>query len=186
VLYSHFSSKRHLFIACWDVYYRWMNAQVASAIEQTPDSAARLAWRVWAGQGIQALSPELQAMARVEAFYPESELRPLVREVYGKMLAGAPEELAADRQAVVKPDIFDDELVSHGFLGVLENMQMRASWDDRYTREDIIRNLIGMFMAVRAVYQGRLDITEDWAAVADLVRQLASSEPRPPGLLGGS
>jgi AcrR family transcriptional regulator/predicted DNA-binding transcriptional regulator AlpA len=186
VLYSHFSSKWHLFIACWDVYYRWMNVQVVSPIGQTSDSAARLAWRVWAGQGIQALSPDLQAMARVEAFHPESELRPLVREVYGKMLAGAPEELAADRKAGSDSFLFDDELVSYGFLGALESMQMRASWDDRYTREDIVRNLIGMFIAVRAVYQGRVDITEDWKAVAELSRQLANSEPRPPELRGTS
>jgi len=183
VLYSHFPSKRHLFIASWEIFYRWMNAQVAGPIEQTLDSAARLTWRVWAGQGVQALSPDLQAMARVEAFQPESELRPLVREVYEKMLAGASDELTADREAGTGPALFDDELVSHGFLGALENMQMRASWDKKYTREDILRNLIAMFIAVRAVYQGRVDIGEDWEAVADLVRRLANSEPLPPGLL---
>jgi hypothetical protein len=122
-------------------------------------------------------------MARVEASQPESELRPLVREVYEKILAGAPEELAADHRTGTGSTLFDDELVSYGFLGVLENMQMRASWDKKYTREDILRNLIAMFIAIRAVYHGRVDISEDWEAVADLVKRLANSEPLPPGLL---
>ena len=180
VLYSHFPSKRHLFIGCYEVYFRWMNPQVEPAIQQTSDSAARLVWRVWAGQGIRTISPDLQAMARVEAFHPESELRPAVREVYEQMLEGAAEELSVDHRADANPDLFDDELVAYGFLGVLQEMQMRASWDDKYTREDIIRNLIAMFIAVRAVYQGRIDISDDWKGVADLVRQLGNSEPRTP------
>jgi AcrR family transcriptional regulator len=183
LLYSHFPSKRHLFIGCYDVYVHWMNVQVAAPIAQATDSAARLAWRVWAGQGIQALSPDLQAMARVEVFHPESELRQLVRDIYEKMLTGAPEELGADRKDGGNPGIFDDELVSYGLLGALEDMELRASWDDKYTREDILRNLIGVFIAVRAVYQGRVDTRNDWEEVADLVRQLAGSKPQPPAPL---
>ena len=88
LLYSHFPSKRHLFIACWRCTTKWMNAEVvASHRGDRP-----IPPRVWPGgsgrdTGIQAFSPDLQAMARVEAFHPESELRPLVREVYEKMLA---------------------------------------------------------------------------------------------------
>ena len=52
--------------------------------------------------------------------------------------------------------------MSYGFIGVLESMQMRASWDDKYSKGDIMRNLLAMFMAVRAAYSGRVDLTEDW------------------------
>ena len=103
VLYGMFPSKRHLFIACYDVYFDWMHGQVEPPIEETADSAARLAWRSWASYGIQALSPDLQALARVEAFHPESELRSLVRELYGKILAGAGGELAEERRAGAEP-----------------------------------------------------------------------------------
>jgi DNA-binding transcriptional MerR regulator len=72
LLYGNFPSKRHLFIACYDVYVNWMNVQVVPPIEETDDSAARLAWRSWASYGIRALSPDLQALARVEAFGPWS------------------------------------------------------------------------------------------------------------------
>jgi AcrR family transcriptional regulator len=178
LLYSHFPSKKHLFIACWEVYFGFMDAQVWGPIQQTSDSAARLAWRVYGGYGIQAFSPDLQAMARVEAFHPESELRPLVRGVYEKMLRGASEELAAERKDGANPGLFDDELVSFGFIGVLESMEMRASWDDKYTEADIMRNLVAMFMAVRAAYAGRVDLTKDWEAVAGLAEQLGSRPHR--------
>lgn len=186
LLYSHFPSKKHLFIACWEVYFGFMDAQVWGPIRQTSDSAARLAWRVYGGYGIQAFSPDLQAMARVEAFHPESELRPLVRGVYEKMLRGTPEELAAERKAGANPGLFDDELVSFGFIGVLESMEMRASWDDKYTKEDIMRNLLAMFMAVRAAYAGRVDLTKDWEAVAALVEQLGNKPPDPRETTGES
>jgi AcrR family transcriptional regulator len=177
LLYSHFPSKKHLFMACFKVYFEWMNAHVVDPIERTDDSAARLAWRVWAGFGIQALSRDLQAMARVEALHAESDLRPLVREVYENILAGAAEEIAADRVDGANPGLFDDELVSYGFLGVLENMLMRATWDDKYTNEEIMRSLLAMFLAVRAAYRGRIDLTKDWEAIADLVKDLARKLP---------
>jgi len=177
LLYSHFPSKKHLFIACFEVYFEWMNVQVVGPIQESGDSAARLAWRVWAGLGLQSLSRDLQAMARVEALNPHSELRPLVRHVYEKILAGSADELAADRRAGTGPGLFDDELVAHAFLGVLENTLMRATWDRKYTSEDIMRNLLAMFLAVRAAYQGRVDLTEDWQAIAGLVKELSKKLP---------
>jgi AcrR family transcriptional regulator len=133
LIYAHFPSKKHLFMACFEVYFEWMNKQVVAPIIQSADSATRLAWRVWAGLGIQALSRDLQAMARVEALHPESELRPLVRNVYANMLSGSADELAADRRAGANPGLFDDELVAYGFLGVLENMYLRSTWDRKFS-----------------------------------------------------
>lgn len=179
LLYSHFPSKRHLFIACFRVYFNWMNVKVVEPIDEVGDSAARLAWRVWAGLGLQALSRDLQAMARVEALHPESELRPLVRDVYERILGGSADELAADRVAGANPGLFDDELVAWGFLGVLEITLMRATWDTAFSSKDIMRNLLAMFLAVRAAYQGRVDLTEDWEAISGLVDKLAVKIPGP-------
>jgi len=72
-------------------------------------------------------------------------------------------------------------LVAHAFLGALENMQMRASWDNAYTKQDVIRNLLAMFTAVRAAYAGRVELTEEWETVAGLVERPAASAPQPPG-----
>ena len=176
-IYAHFPSKKHLFIACFEVYVGWMNMRVAVPIEETEDNAARLAWRVWAGLGLQSLSRDLQAMARVEALHPQSELRPLVRKAYEAMLAGSADEIAAERTDQANQGLFDDELVAYGFLGVLENMLMRSTWDRKYTSEDIMRNLLAMFLAVRAAYQGRLDLMPEWREISGLVERLAKKLP---------
>jgi AcrR family transcriptional regulator len=185
VLYGHFPSKRHLFIACFRVYFDWMHAQVSKPIEEADDSAARVVWRSWAGYGIQTLSPDLQALARVEALHPESELQPLVRETYKGMLEDSERELAAERKPGANPGLFDDVLVVHALLGALENMQMRASWDDRFSIEDVMRNHVAIFAAIRAAYAGRVDLTDDWTAVAPLVKKLAAELPPEQGSRGG-
>lgn len=174
VLYGNFPSKRHLFIACFQVYFGWMHARVVPAIEGTEDSAARLAWRSWASYGIQALSPDLQALARVEAMDAESDLRAEVRQTFRAMLADSEKELAGERKVGANESLFDDVLVTHALLGALENMQMRASWDDSFTTEDVMRNHVTIFLAVRAAYAGRVDLTEDWEKVAALVKELGA------------
>jgi len=178
-IYAHFPSKKHLFIACFEVYVGWMNGEIAVPIEETQDSAARLAWRVWAGLGLQTLTRDLQAMARVEALHPQSELRPLVRKAYEAMLAGSAEEMGAEQEGELNRGLFDDELVAHGFLGVLESMVMRNTWDRKYSNEDIMRNLLAMFLAVRAAYRGRIDLGPEWEEMSDLVTRLAKKLPTP-------
>jgi AcrR family transcriptional regulator len=180
VLYANFPSKRHLFIACYQVYFEWMYVQAQPAIDETTDLNARLAWRSWASYGIQAFSPDLQALARVEAVHPKSELRGLLRELFGAILGSSVQELEAERRAGVNPGLFDDELVSYALEGALGNMQMRASWDGKYGKRDVMRTFLAMYMAVRAAYAGRVDLTQEWAAVADLVECLATSAPRAP------
>jgi hypothetical protein len=56
-------------------------------------------------------------------------------------------------------------------------MYLRSTWDRRYSSEDIMRNLLAMFLAVRAAYEGRVDLSEDWQAIADLVKDLAKRTP---------
>jgi AcrR family transcriptional regulator len=185
VLYRHFPSKRHLFIACYQVYFEWMSAQAQPAIDQTDDLNARLAWRAWASYGIQSFSPDLLGLARVEAVHPESELRGPIRELFSAIFDPTVRELAAERRVEADPGLLDEELVSYAFEGALGSMQMRASWDDRYDKRDVIRNLLVMFMAARAAYSGRLRLTQEWEAVAGLVDRLAASGPHTPEDAGG-
>jgi AcrR family transcriptional regulator/predicted DNA-binding transcriptional regulator AlpA len=178
-LYGYFPSKRHLFIACFQVYFDWTHAELAKHVAATDDSAVHQAWWSWANYARQAFSPDLQALARVEAFHPESELRPLVRETYESMLAGPWRDLTAEKQPGGNPGLFDDELIAYGMLGALENMQMRASWDGKYSVKDVMRNRIAMFLAIRAAYAGRVDLMPEWERVAELVDRLASATRRP-------
>jgi AcrR family transcriptional regulator len=173
LLYSHFSSKRHLFIACFQTFFEWSHAELAKRLEQTNDSAVFQAWLSWANYARQAFSPDLQALARVEAFHAESDLRPLVRETYEEMLSEPIRALNEEHRPQANVGLFDDELIGYGLLGALESMQMRASWDETYGREDVIRNRVAMFLAIRAALTGRVDLTADWRAVEDEVKRIS-------------
>lgn len=193
VLYSHFPGKLHLFIACYNVYYQWMRGQIEPQMVQLTDPTARLAWRVHAAYGIQALSPDLQILARLQAVDSEGELRDLLRETYAQMLSDVGEDLAAVRGSAIHGGLhaegnsadsspsgfagrlFDDELVAYALLGALENMQMRSTWDERYDRLDVMRNLLVIHLAIRAAYAGKVDLAPDWEEVAGLAAELAAS-----------
>lgn len=177
-LYSHFPSKRHLFVACYNVYFKWMYDQIAPHVEETDDSAARMAWRVYATHQIQALSPDLRALARVEAVHPESELRNLLRETDTQMLSDVETELNAARDPAGSSVLFDDELVFYAMLGALDHMMMRASWDTKHSEWDVMETFLAIHIAVRAAYSGRVDLSRDWAAVEDLARKLAAVTPK--------
>ena len=100
----------------------------------------------------------------------------------GAILESSVQELEAERREDANPGLFDDELVAYALEGALGNMQMRASWDGTYGKRDVMRTFVAMYMAVRAAYAGRVDLMEEWAAVAELVDKLAASAPRPPRL----
>ena len=44
--------------------------------------------------------------------------------------------------------------MAYGLLGGVENIVMRASWDDRYSRSDVLWTTLCMFLAVQALYSG--------------------------------
>ena len=173
VLYGYFPSKKHLFIACFQTYFEWSHVGLAEHLKAANDTAIHQAWWSWANYARQAFSTDLQALARVEAFHPESELRPLVRETYEEMLIEPIRALAREHRDSANSGLFDDELVAYGLLGALESMQMRASWDEKYTRDDVIRNRVTMFLAIRAAYAGRVDLVAEWRPISDDVERIS-------------
>jgi hypothetical protein len=77
-----------------------------------------------------------------------------------------------------------DELVAFGLLGALENVVMRASWDGRYSRRDVMWTSLCLFLAIQAVYGGRVDLTQELAGYAHVVEELArAAPPLPPAAL---
>lgn len=176
VLYTHFPSKRQLFIACYRVYFEWMRSRITPHLQGTEDPIARMAWRIHASNQIQALSPDLQALARVETVKEESEVRELLRTAYDQMMAEVQEDLAAARSSGRADAPFDDELLAYALLGALELMQMRALWDDKYGQLDIARNFLLLYAAALAVYAGAIDVSAKWHQVSDLVQGILQEE----------
>ena len=55
---------------------------------------------------------------------------------------------------------------------------------DWFTRRGVLLNEVVLWVAVRAVFSGRPDLSEEWEAVTGLLDRLAESEPQLPATHG--
>ena len=180
VFYSHFPSKQELFVESFGVFVGWMRSFLEGRLAFEPDPAARDLARVHGYFGVQALSPDLMALVRSEAMHEDGDMRKVVEKSYKDMTRGTLEDLTRLRAGGGGALPASDELVAFGLLGVLENVVMRASWDDKYSRRDVMWASLCIFLAVQAGYTGRLDLTEELAKYAEMVERLANSPPPVP------
>jgi AcrR family transcriptional regulator len=177
VFYGHFPSKQDLFVEAFGVFVSWMRGFLESRLVHEPDPAAREIARVHGYLGLQTLSPDLLALVRSEALHEDDSLRRAVERSYADMTQDTLEDLAALRTQAGTSLPAADELMAFGLLGGVEDVVMRASWDDRYSRADVLWTTLCMFLAVQAVYSGRLDLRADFARYAEAVTHLAGTPP---------
>ena len=80
VFYSHFSTKRQLFVESFNVFVRWMNSLIEPPLAGEPDPAVRLIWRMYAFWGLERLSPDLLGLAMAEGMQEGAEARAAVQD----------------------------------------------------------------------------------------------------------
>jgi AcrR family transcriptional regulator len=180
IFYSHFPSKQDLFVESFGVFVGWMRGFLEPQLDAEPDPVLRDLARVHGYFGVQALSPDLMALVRSEALHEDGDMRKVVEKSYEDMTRGTVADLARMRAGAGRALPASDELVAFGLVGVLENVVMRSSWDERYSRRDVMWTSLCIFLAVQAIYTGRLDLTEQLAKYGEMVRRLADSAPPVP------
>jgi AcrR family transcriptional regulator len=180
VFYSHFESKQALFVEAFEVFVGWMHDFIEAPLTDEPDPAARDLARVQGYLGVQTLSPDLLALVRSEALHEVGDMREVVKRSYAVMTKDTVADLSRLRgeSGVTLP--VSDELVTFALLGGLENAVMRASWDRELSTREVLWTTLLLFLAVHAVYSGRVDISADLARYADLVEKLAQTRPPVP------
>jgi AcrR family transcriptional regulator len=184
VFYSHFPSKQQLFIESFGVFVGWMRGFLESRLSAEPDPALRNLERVQGYFGVQALSPDLMALVRSEGMHEDDDMRKAVERSYKDMCRDTLEDLTTLRKQGKADLPALDELVAFSLLGGVENVVMRASWDDTYSTKDVLWTVLCVFLAVKAVYSGRLDLSEELATYSETIEHLASSPPLvPPAVL---
>jgi AcrR family transcriptional regulator len=180
VFYSHFPSKQDVFVESFGVFVGWMRGFLESRLVDEPDPAARDLARVHGYFGVQALSPDLMSLVRSEALQEDDTLRRAVERSYRDMTEDTLRDLALMREASGIELPAADELMAYGLLGGVENVVMRSSWDDTYTTQDVLWTTLCMFLAVQALYSGRLDLRAELERYSGLVATLAESPPPVP------
>ena len=88
--------------------------------------------------------------------------------------------LAELRAESASPPSFPDELVAYSFLGALEYTALRASWDQEFSRRDVIWSHFALFLTIEAQYTGRNDVTERLERYRTVIERLAAEAPPMP------
>jgi AcrR family transcriptional regulator len=182
VFYSHFPSKQDLFVEAFGVFVGWMRKFLESRLADEPDPGARELARVQGYLGVQTLSPDVMRLVRAEALHEDEDgaLRKAVQRSYKGMTQDVLDDLGTMRREAGTRLPVADELMAFALLGGVENVVMRASWDDRYSRADVLWTVLCVFLSVQAVYSGRLDLMAEFDRYAASIERLAATPPPVP------
>jgi AcrR family transcriptional regulator len=176
VLYANFPTKRDLFAAAYRESLDISMSVIEPRLEDEDDLAVHLLWRMVGDYGLRALNPDLLYLSR-EAAYDDPETTRELRRAHEHVLSGQGEELTALRQGGDGPPV-SDELVNYALYGAFQTMRLRASWDDRFSRSDVMWTNVLLNIAVRMLYDGSIDVTALKERYASLIDELAAIEPQ--------
>jgi AcrR family transcriptional regulator len=187
VFYGHFRTKRQLFARSFNVFAKWMNVFIEGQLTSEKDPVLRILSRIRAFFGLQSMSENMLWLARFEALHEGGDARKAAQDSFALIIDRIVEDLAQYRQeGSGEPDI-PDELLAYSLLGALEISGMRASWDDKYSPRDIMWTHLHVYLAVRAMYSGKLDVSAEAERYRESVERLAGMEPPvPPAAISGS
>jgi AcrR family transcriptional regulator len=175
VLYANFPTKRDLFAAAYRESLDVSMSVIEPRLAGEDDLAVHLLWRMVGDYGLRALNPDLLYLSR-EAAYDDPETTRELRRAHEHVLSGQGEELAALRQGLDGPPV-SDELVNYALYGAFQTMRLRASWDDRFSRSDVMWTNVLLNIAVRALYDGSIDVAALKERYAGLIDELAAIDP---------
>ena len=175
VLYSHFPTKRDLFAASYRACLDASMGIIEPRLENETDPAVHLIWRMLGDYGLRALNPDLLYLAR-DAAYDDPETTRELRKAHEHILGNQERDLVSFRPGPDDPPI-SDELMSYGLFGAFQTMRMRATWDERFSRSDVMWNNVAVFLAVLALYDGTIDVEGLRQRYADLIDEVGAMEP---------
>lgn len=180
--YAHFPSKRHLLTECVNALLKWSLEYGDEKTAGIEDPIERRLWEV----SIQSLVFELGrasfAVVREEGPQTNSELRKSIDEG----IAGAVARILNDLQAQSSDDeerSISPELIALSLYGGYEQTYLYASTHNVYTRRDLLRTHLWLFLVTQAALRGEIDVDSRLAPYEELIEKAADEvPPLPPSL----
>jgi DNA-binding transcriptional MerR regulator len=179
--YSHFASKGALLAESFGTFMRWNLAFVEPKVQESTDLGERLLWRMLADLQASQLGSEVLSLVRAE---PEADtdrgrmveqawsavVDVLVAELKSALVAGSPPPVSL-------------ELLAYSMIGAHRNAALRASWDHKFSREELMATHLWIWLAVLAALGREVDVDSRLARYADLISEVARREPETPPAL---
>jgi DNA-binding transcriptional MerR regulator len=180
LFYGHFPSKRALLAECVTVLVNWSLTYVDSKKASLEDPAERLLWQVFGHSHVFDLGLAALAVIRVEGSQNNVELRKSIEE--GLAVERIKEDLTHASPPELSPAV-PDELLALSLFGAYEQTAFRSFSGKSYSRKDLLRTHLWLFLAAQAARNGEIDIDSRLARYDKLITQLATEmPPLPPAL----
>ena len=185
IFYAHFPSKRRLLVECFSTFIKWNVADRLPDLAKVSDPGERLLTNLVGDLRVRALGADVLSVVQSEGTHRESGLHQPVEEAFrlivGPMCADleAMREVNSHQRESTEPAV-PDELLVYSLLGAMDSTHMRASWDDKYTRKDLLRTHLWLYLAIWAAMTGKVDIDSRVARYEDLIQSLAERDLDPP------
>jgi AcrR family transcriptional regulator len=188
---SHFASKKQLFAESFGIAGQKVVDRAIQAMNQQPDLPRKLLARFdRLLLAEQRPDPSMWALARSEALYEGGEPAAKAQLAYRtisslheaelkRMRERGPGERGRGKQGSGKrgrttrdpgdwPPVAD-ELMAYCLLGAEEFLSMRSTWDNRYSREEVLKAYLLLVLAVHAQYDGDLDVRGRWEDCVEMI-----------------
>ena len=181
VFYGFFPTKRELFVECLEVFSEWSVGLTEQRVALEPDTARHAVLRAFGYLGLREISPDLLRLARAEAMVEDEKSRRALHKSYDHLVATVLPDLAALRREGGQVPFPSDDLVAYAFMGILEATVGRLSRDDRISRREVLLTVLYLWLAIEAIYIGRLDLSSAGQDYEAWVEELSNSPVPVPG-----
>lgn len=183
VFYSHFSSKLDLLVQSFHTFLTWNLAFFEPKLKETPDLGERLLYRLLADTRANEFGSDVMAQIRSEGSRSRSERLRLAQQAWDQVIGFITKEFEGVRPAGSGPGIVPLELLAYSMLGAHHNASARASWDDKFSRTDVLRTHLWLWLCVIAAMSGEVDIDSRLAKYESLIKEIAERQAdMPPAL----
>lgn len=180
VFYSHFSSKLDLLVQSFHTFLTWNLAFFEPRVKETPDLGERLLFRLLADTRANEFGSDVMAQIRSEGSRSRSERLKLAQQAWDQVIGFITKEFEGVRPADAPPVSIPLELLAYSMLGAHHNASARASWDDKFSRADVLRTHLWLWLCVVAAISGEVDIDSRLTRYEALVREIAEREAEMP------
>jgi AcrR family transcriptional regulator len=180
VFYSHFPSKLELLVESFHTFLSWNLAYFEGKLSASPDLGERLLWRLIADHRANEFGSDVLSRIGAEAGNGKTDKLKLAEQAWAGVVRQIMSDFASVRAPGSAPPVISLELLSYSFLGAHHNASMRASWDEQFSRADLLRVHLWLWLAVLAAMSGEVDIDSRMARYEDLIQEVAAREPETP------
>jgi AcrR family transcriptional regulator len=179
VFYSLFPGKGELLVECFRTFVSWNLAFVEPKLE-TADPGERLLWRMLADARANEFGSSVMSLLRSEAPNGKaSDLTRLVEQAWGPIIHRIVLELESFLKPGVKPPV-PLELLAYSLVGAHHNTSHRSTWDEKYTREDVLGTQLWLFLTVLDALNREEGPDPYISRYWDLIKEIAERQPESP------